>query len=87
MLKNNIAFIGLGVMGSPMAQNLVKHQYNVKGWNRNQLDRPLVTQARENGVKVVSTIEKAVKDADFVCICVSDVPDVNEVIFGEGGII
>jgi 3-hydroxyisobutyrate dehydrogenase len=87
MLKNNIAFIGLGVMGSPMAQNLVKHQYNVKGWNRNQLDRPLVTQARENGVKIVSTIEDAVKDADFVCICVSDVPDVNEVIFGEGGII
>lgn len=86
MFKNNIAFIGLGVMGSPMAQNLVKHQYNVKGWNRTQLDRPLVIQAHDNGVKIMNTIEEAVKDADFVCICVSDIPDVNEVIFGEGGI-
>ncbi|WP_017295389.1 NAD(P)-dependent oxidoreductase [Geminocystis herdmanii] len=94
MDKKNIGFIGLGVMGSPMAQNLVKHQYNVKGWNRTQIDRAaplcdrtLVTQALENGVKIVSTIEDAVKDADFVCICVSDVPDVNEVIFGEDGIV
>lgn len=86
MDKKNIGFIGLGVMGSPMAQNLVKHQYTVKGWNRTQIDRTLVTQARENGVQIVPTIEEAVKDADFVCICVSDVPDVNQVIFGEGGI-
>lgn len=87
MLEKNIGFIGLGVMGSPMAQNLVKHQYNVKGWNRTQLDRTLVIQARENGVEIVSSIEDAVENADFVCICVSDVPDVNQVIFGEGGIV
>ncbi|MGI0481935.1 NAD(P)-dependent oxidoreductase [Geminocystis sp. CENA526] len=86
MYKNPIAFIGLGVMGSPMAQNLVKHQYNVKGWNRT-LDRSLVTQAQENGVEIVTTIAEAVKDADFVCICVSDVPDVKEVVFGEQGIV
>lgn len=87
MWKKNIGFIGLGVMGSPMAQNLVKHEYNVKGWNRTTFERPLVTQAKENGVEIVSTIEEAVKDADFVCICVSDVSDVHQVIFGEGGIV
>lgn len=81
-----IGFIGLGVMGSPMSQNAVKAGFTVKGWNRTQSDRLLVTQAKANGVDVVSTIQEAVVDADVICICVSDVPDVNEVIFGDRGI-
>ncbi len=81
-----IGFIGLGVMGSPMSQNLAKAGFAVKGWNRTQENRPLVTQAQNNGVDVVSTIEEAVNDANIICICVSDVPDVNEVIFGDRGI-
>ena len=81
-----IGFIGLGVMGSPMSQNAVKAGFTVKGWNRTQENRPLVIQAKENGVDVVSTIQKAVTDAEVICICVSDVPDVNEVIFSDRGI-
>lgn len=86
MSQNEVAFMGLGVMGSQMAQNLVKKRFSVKGWNRTQVDRPLVTQARDHGVKVVPTIEETVTNADFICICVSDVKDVNQVIFGDGGI-
>ncbi len=81
-----IGFIGLGVMGSPMSQNAVKAGFTVKGWNRTQENRPLVTQAKNNGVDVVSTIEEAVSNAEVICICVSDVPDVNEVIFSDRGI-
>ena len=81
-----IGFIGLGVMGSPMAQNAVKAGFTVKGWNRTQENRPLVIQAQKNGVDVVPTIQEAVTDAEVICICVSDVPDVNEVIFSDRGI-
>lgn len=81
----NVAFIGLGVMGSPMAGNVVKGGYSVKGWNRTS-DRPLVHQATTAGVNITSTITETVKDADIIFICVSDVKDVNEVIFGGGNI-
>lgn len=80
-----IAFIGLGVMGSPMAQNLVKSGYTVKGWNRTP-NRLFVQQASKNGVTITPTIPQAVKDAKIVCTCVSDVEDVKSVIFQGGGI-
>ena len=82
-MSNKIAFIGLGVMGSPMASNLSKG-YSVQGWNRSK--RPSVQEAVQAGVEVVPTISEAVKEADLICICVGDVEDVKKVIFGEGGI-
>jgi 3-hydroxyisobutyrate dehydrogenase len=87
MPETNIAFIGLGVMGSPMAQNLAANpDFKVTGWNRTQENRPLVDRAKERGVHVTSTIEAAVATAEIICICVSDVADVERVIFGAGGI-
>lgn len=82
-----IVFLGLGNMGSPMAQNLAKSGFSAKGWNRTQTNRLLVEQARQNGVNVVATIPEAVTDAQIICICVSDVQDVKQVIFGDSGII
>jgi 3-hydroxyisobutyrate dehydrogenase len=81
----NVAFIGLGVMGSPMAINLVKGGYGVKGWNRTK-NRPLVAQAETLGVQITPTIAEAVQDVDYIFTCVSDGKDVNSVIFDEGGI-
>jgi 3-hydroxyisobutyrate dehydrogenase len=82
-----VAFIGLGLMGSPMARNLAQQSdFRVKGWNRTQIDRPLVALAASHGVEIVPTLEAAVADADFICTCVTDVPDVREVILGRGGI-
>jgi 3-hydroxyisobutyrate dehydrogenase len=87
MPTTNIAFIGIGGMGSPMAQNLQSQaDFSVKAWNRTQQGRPLVQLAQERGVEVVPTIQAAVATADIICICVSDVRDVDRVIFGEGGI-
>ncbi len=80
-MPQKIAFLGLGTMGSPMAQNLVKAGFSVMGWNRTQVDRPLVEQARQTGVTIVATIQAAVEDADIICTCVSDVPDVEQVMF------
>jgi 3-hydroxyisobutyrate dehydrogenase len=84
-MVKTVAFIGLGVMGSPMAINLLKSGYLVKGWNRTS-DRHLVTQAKVAGVIITNTIAEAVQDADIIFICVSDVEDVKSVIFSEQGI-
>lgn len=84
-IMNNIAFIGLGVMGSPMASNLARKGHLIKGWNRTQ-DRPLVRQAAAAKVIITPTIAEAVKDADNIFICVSDIKDVKSVIFGKDGI-
>ncbi|HEY9812238.1 MAG TPA: NAD(P)-dependent oxidoreductase [Candidatus Sericytochromatia bacterium] len=84
-MRSKLVFLGLGVMGSPMAINLLQSNYTVVGWNRTP-NRPLVQKAAQAGVQVLPTIAEAVKDADFIFICVSDVEDVKAVIFGEGGI-
>jgi 3-hydroxyisobutyrate dehydrogenase len=80
-----VAFIGLGVMGSAMALNLLKKGVPVKAWNRTS-DRPLVKQAQAAGLTVTVTIGEAVKDAELIFICVSDVEDVKSVIFSDCGI-
>ncbi len=84
-MKPTIAFIGMGTMGSPMAQNLAKNGFNVRGYNRT-LSRPLVEQAAKAGVNICSSIAEVVKDASIVAICVSDVDDVKTLIFNESGI-
>ncbi|HXC51542.1 MAG TPA: NAD(P)-dependent oxidoreductase [Candidatus Limnocylindrales bacterium] len=83
-MTTSIAFLGLGTMGGPMAANLAKSGFEVRGWNRTP-DRPSALSAREAGVRLVSPIAEAVAGADIVAICVSDVDDVDEVLFSDGG--
>jgi 3-hydroxyisobutyrate dehydrogenase len=87
MKKTNVAFIGLGVMGSPMALNLAASKdFTVTAWNRTRQNRTLVDRASAGGVLVVPTIESAVRDADVICICVSDAGAVEKTIFDPEGI-
>lgn len=86
MTKQKIAFLGLGLMGGSMAANLAHKGYQVMGWNRTS-DRPGVETAATAGVKIVSTIEKAVTEAEIIFTCVGDVPDVREVLLGNTGVI
>jgi 3-hydroxyisobutyrate dehydrogenase len=81
----NTAFLGLGVMGSYMAANLAQQGYPVKAWNRTP-NRPGVQIAAEGGAEIVSSIEAAVDSAQVVLTCVGDVPDVEAVLLGEGGV-
>jgi 3-hydroxyisobutyrate dehydrogenase len=81
----SVAFLGLGTMGSPMASNLVRKGFDVRGWNRTP-GRPLVREAEGAGVRVVPTIAEAVAGASIVAVCVSDVADVEEVLFGAGAV-
>lgn len=79
------AFLGLGVMGSYMAANLAQQGYPVKAWNRTP-NRPGVQIAADGGAEIVSSIQGAVDSAQVVFTCVGDVPDVEAVILGEGGV-
>jgi 2-hydroxy-3-oxopropionate reductase len=79
----NIAFIGLGIMGSPMAVHLAKAGNQVIGYNRSpDKARPLV----EAGGTAAESIADAVKDADVVAVMVPDSPDVQEVLAGSNGV-
>ncbi len=84
-MSDAVAFLGLGTMGSPMAANLARADFDVRGWNRTP-ERPAVIAARDSGVRVTPTIEQAVAGAGIVATCVSDVGDVEEVLFGDGGV-
>ncbi len=79
----NIAFIGLGIMGSPMAVHLATAGHSVAGYNLTpDRTRPLV----EAGGRAADSIGDAVRDAEVVCVMVPDSPDVQAVLAGEGGV-
>jgi 3-hydroxyisobutyrate dehydrogenase len=84
-MNQQIAFLGLGVMGGYMAANLARGGYSVKAWNRTP-NRPGVEVAASAGATVVSSIREAVEGADIIFSCVGDVPDVEEVILGTEGV-
>lgn len=85
-MSQQVAFLGLGLMGGAMAANLARHGYRVKAWNRTS-DRPGVEVAAAGGAAIAKSIEEAVATAEVVFTCVGDVPDVEEVLLGEKGVI
>ncbi len=78
-----IAFIGLGIMGLPMAKNLVTAGYDVVGYNRSQEAIDKLVAAGGAGA---TGIADAVKDADVVISMVPDSPDVAGVVQGPDGV-
>jgi 2-hydroxy-3-oxopropionate reductase len=79
----NIAFIGLGIMGSPMAVHLAKAGHQVTGFNRTpDKAAPLV----DAGGRAAESIADAVRGAEVVCVMVPDSPDVVDVLTGEDGV-
>jgi 2-hydroxy-3-oxopropionate reductase len=78
-----VAFIGLGIMGGPMAANLVKAGFEVVGYNRSP-DR--VQALVDAGGRGASSVSEAVRDADVIVTMVPDSPDVEEVTTGDDGV-
>ena len=76
----SIAFIGLGIMGSPMAVHLAKAGYDVVGYNRSpEKAKPLV----EAGGRAADSVADAVSGAEVIAVMVPDSPDVREVLAGS----
>lgn len=82
-MSKNIAFIGLGIMGLPMAKNLVNAGFKVTGYNRSAAKAEELAAA---GGTAAKTIAEAVKDADVVITMVPDSPDVEAVVTGQDGV-
>ena len=80
----NVAFIGLGVMGYPMAGYISKAGHNVTVFNRtgSKADKWI---AQYKGTKA-DTPAKAAENADYILTCVGNDNDLREVTFGEKGI-
>ena len=78
-----VAFIGLGIMGGPMAANLVKAGFDVTGYNRSP-DK--VKALVEAGGRGADGVPEAVRDADVIITMVPDSPDVEAVATGDDGI-
>ncbi|MFF8894320.1 2-hydroxy-3-oxopropionate reductase [Brevibacterium casei] len=74
-----IAFIGLGIMGLPMAKNLVDAGFTVRGFNRTPAKAEDLAAA---GGQAASTIAEAVDGADVIATMVPDSPDVEAVLDG-----
>ncbi|REJ03997.1 2-hydroxy-3-oxopropionate reductase [Microbacterium bovistercoris] len=79
----NIAFIGLGIMGLPMAKNLVNAGFDVTGFNRSP---EAIEKLVAAGGKGATSIADAVKDADVIVTMVPDSPDVAGVVQGPDGV-
>ena len=79
-----VAFIGLGVMGYPMAGHLTKAGHQVCVYNRNS-DKALAWQ-KEFGGDIATTPALAAKGCDIVFACVGNDDDVRQVSLGDEGI-
>jgi 3-hydroxyisobutyrate dehydrogenase len=77
------AFIGLGIMGGPMAGHLQRAGHDVVVFNRTASKAE--AWVAEYGGRSAATPREAATDADIVCACVGADPDVREITVGEGG--
>lgn len=82
-MSQHVAFIGLGIMGLPMAKNLVNAGFTVTGYNRSQKAIDALAAA---GGKGAGSVAEAVQDADIVITMVPDSPDVEAVVSGKDGV-
>jgi 2-hydroxy-3-oxopropionate reductase len=80
---STIAFIGLGIMGGPMARHLVAAGHRVIGYNRS---RGPVERLVDDGGTGAGSVAEAVRDAEVIITMVPDSPDVEGLALGESGI-
>lgn len=73
-----VAFLGLGIMGRPMAANLAKAGHEVTVWNR-------TPGKTVEGAQTAATPAEAVADKEVVWLCVSDTAAIDNVLFGPDG--
>src|SRR2546423_14732793 len=83
-MSDTIGFIGLGIMGKPMARNLMKAGYQLVVYNRSP--GPMNELAAE-GAKTASNAREVAEQSDVVITMLPDSPQVQEVMTGENGVL
>lgn len=84
-MASQIGFIGLGIMGRGMVKNLVEKGHSVAVWNRTAARAEELS--KELKVAVAKSPRAVSEGREFVLICVSDTPDVEQVLFGPDGVV
>lgn len=77
-----VGFVGLGIMGHPMALNLLKGGHELFVYGKRTLPAPV----REAGATVCDTLKSIAERAEVIVIMVPDTPDVRDVLFSADGI-
>ena len=75
-----VAFLGLGIMGNPMAANVARAGFDLTVWNRTR-DKAEAFVAEHEGVRVAASPAEAAARAGIVITMVPDAPEVEEVLF------
>jgi len=83
-MEKRVGFIGLGIMGMPMARNLIKAGFEVVVYNRTASK---AEQMVSEGAKKTDSPKDLARETPVVITMVSDTPDVESVILGENGVI
>jgi 3-hydroxyisobutyrate dehydrogenase len=78
-----VGFVGIGIMGAPMAANTLKAGFAVAVWNRT---KSKCARLAEQGATVCDSPAEVAEGSDVVVTMVSDTPDVEAVLFGAGGV-
>ena len=79
-----LGFIGLGLMGEPMAGHLLKAGHSVTVWNRTAEKAEALGQA---GASVAGSPQEVAGASEITVVMVTDSPDVEEVVLGDRGVI
>lgn len=78
----NVGFIGLGIMGKPMALNLIKGGHTLYLNSRSGVPKELT----DAGGKACASAKEVAQQADVIITMVPDTPDVEKVLFGANGV-
>ena len=85
MSKQQVAFIGLGVMGYPMAGHLANAGYQIRVYNRTTAKAE--QWCRDYQGDFAGTPREAAEDADFIFMCVGNDDDLRSVVYGDDGVL
>jgi 3-hydroxyisobutyrate dehydrogenase len=78
-----LGYLGLGMMGLPMSQRLLKAGYDVTVWNRSAGKATVLVEA---GAKLAGVPRDVAESADIIFMCLTDAAAVEEVVFGSDGL-
>ena len=81
---DKIGFVGLGIMGKPMAKNLLKAGFDLTFYARRS---EVIKEVEDAGGKAVGSSKAVAEATDIIVTCVTADPEVREVILGEDGVL
>jgi 2-hydroxy-3-oxopropionate reductase len=83
-MAENVGFIGLGIMGKPMAQNLMDAGYGLTVYNRSP---EKAEELGKEGASVAANPTEVAEKSDIIVTMLPDSPDVRNVVVGEKGVL